>query len=101
MRHYRRPTAAERYARDERRHEQLDADRGPLPQRDDARQPGRLLLQIHGRTIDIDLQPAPRDVRMWRAYRDGAPWMRSGLERIWRAVQAELPPALGRHHWAG
>ena len=35
-----------------------------------------------------------------RAYRDGRPWMRSGLERIWRAVQAELPPPLGRHHWA-
>lgn len=66
----------------------------------DNRQPGRLLLQIHGRSIDINLQPDPRDVRMWRAYRDGQPWMRSGLERIWRALQAELPPTIGRRHWA-
>jgi hypothetical protein len=25
--------------------------------------------------------------------------MRAGLERIWRAVQAELPPVIGRRHW--
>lgn len=96
MRHYRRPTAAERYARAEQR----AAERGLcLAPRDDNRQPGRLLLEVHGRAIDIQLQPDPRDVRMWRAWRDGQPWMRAGLERIWRAVQAELPPVLGRRHW--
>lgn len=68
--------------------------------RDDNRQPGRLLLEIHGRRIDIELRPDPRDVRMWRAYRDGTPWMRSGMERIWRALQSEIPPCVGRRHWA-
>ena len=68
--------------------------------RDDARQPGRLLLQVNGRTIDIELRSDPRDIRMWRAYRDGQPWLRGGLERIWRAVQSEIPAPLGRRHWA-
>lgn len=64
------------------------------------RPPGRLLLEVNGQRIDIELRPDPRDVGLWRAYRDGAPWMRAGLERIWRAVQAELAPALGRRHWS-
>lgn len=98
MRHYRYTTPAERDARMERR----AADRGGpcTDPRDDNRAPGRLLLQIHGRSIDIELRPDPRDVRLWRAYRDGSPWMRSGLERIWRAVQAEITPCVGRRHWA-
>lgn len=77
------------------------AELGPCRDpRDDNRAPGRLLLEVNGQRIDIELRPDQRDVRLWRAYRDGRPWMRSGLERIWRAVQAELPPPLGRHHWA-
>jgi hypothetical protein len=67
--------------------------------RDDMREPGRLLLEINGRRFDIDLRPDPRDVRMWRAYREGEPWLRGGLERIWRAMQAEIPLPLGRAHW--
>lgn len=83
-----------------RRRVEQAAELGPCREpRDDARPPGRLLLEINGRTIDIDLRPDPRDVRMWRAYRGGEPWMRAGLERIWRSVQAELPPALGRRRW--
>lgn len=98
MRHYRRSTPAEIDARMERRAAAL----GPCTEpRDDNRQPGRLLLVIHGRSIDIELRPDPRDVRMWRAYRDGQPWMRSGLERIWRALQSEIPPCIGRRHWVG
>jgi hypothetical protein len=94
----RRATATDHYARAER----LAAAIGPCTEpRDDNRAPGRLLLEVNGRRIDIELRPDPRDVRMWRAYRDGAPWMRSGLERIWRAVQADLPPAIGRRHWNG
>ena len=96
MRHYRYPTPAELDARRERRGAELGPYREP---RDDMRQPGRLLLQVHGRTIDLHLQPDPRDVRMWRAWRDGQPWMRGGLERIWRAVQAEVPACIGRRHW--
>ena len=84
MRHYRYAPPAERDARIERRATEL----GPCTQpRDDYRQPGRLLLEVHGRRIDIELRPDPRDVRLWRAYRDGQPWMRSGLERIWRAIR--------------
>ena len=91
-----RATAADHYARAERR----AVERGPNTEpREDNRRPGRLLLEVNGRRIDITLQPDPRDVRMWRAYREGAPWMRAGLERIWRAVQAELPPVIGRRHW--
>ena len=92
----RRATAAAHYARAERRAAELGACTEPL---DDNRTTGRLLLEVNGRRIDIALRPDPRDVRMWRAYRDGTPWMRSGLERIWRAVQAELPPVIGRRHW--
>ena len=99
MRHYRYATSAERDARAERRIGRAP-ELGPCTEaRDDHRQPGRLLLQVHGRTIDVDLQPDPRDVRMWRAWRDGKPWMRSGLERIWRAVLADIPPTLGRQRW--
>jgi hypothetical protein len=42
---------------------------------------------------------------MWRAYRDGEPWivdgrpMRGGLEMMWRAIQAEIAKPLGRRHW--
>lgn len=99
MRHYHYATAAARDARIERRIA-LAAELGPCREpRDDMRPPGRLLLEVNGQTIDIELRPDPRDVRVWRAYRNGAPWMRAGLERIWRAVQAELPPVLGRRHW--
>lgn len=38
---------------------------------------------------------APRaetqDVRQWRVYWNGKPWMCAGLERVWRAVQEEMP----------
>lgn len=73
---------------------------GPAPgPRDDNRQPGRLLLDIGSQVIDLELRPDPRDVRMWLAYRNGAPYLRAGLERIWRHVQAEISPPLGRAHW--
>jgi hypothetical protein len=96
MRHYRRQSPAARDAMLERRATEL----GPrTAQCDDNRQAGRLLLEVNGQRIDIELQPDPRDVRMWRAYRGGQPWMRCGLERIWRAVQADLLPCVGRRHW--
>ena len=75
---------------------------GPAPgPRDDNRQPGRLLLDIGSTVIDLELRPDPRDVRMWRAYRSGEPYLRGGLERIWRKVQSEIAPPLGRAHWSG
>lgn len=75
MRQYRYASRAARDARAERRMERA-AELGPcIEPRDDARQPGRLLLQVNGRTIDIELRPDPRDVRMWRAWRDGHPWL--------------------------
>lgn len=40
-----------------------------------------------------------RDVRRWLAYRDGEPYLHGGLERIWRKVQSESAPPLGRAHW--
>lgn len=72
----------------------------PIGPRDDNRSTGRLLLDIGAQMFDLELRPDPRDVRRWLAYRNGQPFMRGGLERIWRAVQAEIAPALGRRHWA-
>lgn len=73
---------------------------GPAPgPRDDMRTVGRLLLDIGSTVIDLELRPDPRDVRRWLAYRDGKPYMRAGLERIWRKVQSETAPPLGRAHW--
>ena len=40
-----------------------------------------------------------RDVRQWRVFRDGEPWMCAGLERFWRTMQREMNPALGWRHW--
>jgi hypothetical protein len=71
----------------------------PVGQRDDNRQPGRLLLDVNGVVIDLHLVPDPRDVRRWKAYREGQPYMRAGLEQIWRKVQSEQSPVLGRRHW--
>jgi hypothetical protein len=68
--------------------------------RDDARPVGRLLLDIGSQTIDLELRPDPRDVRRWRAYRNGEPYLHAGLERIWRKVQSEIAPPLGRDRWS-
>jgi hypothetical protein len=73
---------------------------GPAPgPRDDMRPIGRLLLDIGSTTVDLELRPDPRDVRRWRAYRDGEPYCHGGLERIWRKLQSELASPLGRDHW--
>ena len=71
-----------------------------LPDRPDPpqRQPGRLLLEVNGQTIDLHFVPDPRDVRRWCAWRNGEPYLRGGLEAIWRRIQSELHPALGRRH---
>jgi hypothetical protein len=50
----------------------------PIGPRTDNRQPGRLLLDIGSQVIDLELRPDPRDVRVWLAYRDGAPYLRIG-----------------------
>jgi hypothetical protein len=71
----------------------------PIELRDDMRPVGRLLLDIGPNVIDLELRPDPRDVRRWRAYRDGDPYLHAGLERIWRKVQSELVPPLGRDRW--
>ena len=71
----------------------------PLGVRDDMRQAGRLLLDIGSTLIDLELRPDPRDVRRWLAYRSGEPYLRGGLERIWRKVQSEISPPLGRSNW--
>lgn len=48
----------------------------------------------------LHFEPSLRDVRQWRVFRDGQPWMCAGLERVWRAMQTrEMRPALGRRHW--
>jgi hypothetical protein len=95
-----------RRARKDARHEAARRTRalnrmaGPAPgPRDDMRQPGRLLLDIGRTVIDLELRPDPRDVRRWLAYRNGRPYCHAGLEGIWRTVQREVTPAMGRRHW--
>lgn len=74
--------------------------RPPAGPRDDNRTTGRLLLDIGSQVIDLELRPDPRDVRRWYAYRCGQPFAHAGLERIWRMVQSDIAPPLGRSHWS-
>jgi hypothetical protein len=65
----------------------------------DRRQPFDWTFSCGGVCWSLHFEPSPRDVRQWRVYRDGQPWMCAGLERVWRAMQREMSPALGRRHW--
>ena len=65
----------------------------------DRRQPFDGTFACGGVSWSLHFEPSPRDVRQWRVYRDGQPWMCAGLERVWRAMQREMSPALGRRHW--
>lgn len=101
MRTYRPATSAERDARAERRvarNAESDADR-PVIVQDDRRQPFDWSFSCGGVSWSLHFEPNPRDVRQWRVFRDGQPWMCAGLERVWRAMQREMAPALGRRHW--
>ena len=83
-----------------RKRAETEHDCESVEARDDMREPGRLLLEISGYSFDVELRPHHRDVRLWHAYRDGKPWIpAAGLERIWRAIQSEIAPPLGRRHW--
>lgn len=100
MRHYRPATLAEREARaEQRRNKATDAEPIP-PRKDDAdrRQPFDWTFFCGGVTWALHFEPNPRDVRQWRVSRDGEPWMCAGLERVWRAMQREMGPALGRRN---
>jgi hypothetical protein len=85
-----------KYARRRYAAQPKDREVGP---RDDMREPGRLLLEVNGYSFDLRLDPDRRDVRMWCVYRDGQPWIRGGLERVWRAMQSEMALPIGRRHW--
>lgn len=52
-----------------------------------------------GVSWSLHFEPNPQDVRQWRVYRNGEPWMCVGLERVWRAMRKEMVPVLGRRHW--
>jgi hypothetical protein len=71
----------------------------PIGPRDDNRAVGRLLLDIGTHVVDLELRPDPRDVRRWYAYRNGRPFAHAGLERIWRMIQTDIAPPIGRSHW--
>ena len=100
MRPYRTATSAERDARAERRQpSRVDGSDTVQAERQDNRQPFDWTFSCGGITWSLHFEPNPRDVRQWRVFRDGEPWMCAGLERIWRAMQSEMSPALGRRHW--
>ena len=66
------------------------------------REPGEFVLRVNGYRYDCILNPHGRDVRLWHVIRDGELWLPStGLERMWRTVQAEMAQPLGRRNWAG
>jgi hypothetical protein len=101
MRRYRHATRAERDARIERRlpsAAEPEQDRA-IDLREDHRQPFDWTFSCGGVSWSLHFEPSQRDVRQWRVYRDGTPWMCAGLERVWRAMQREMSPALGRRHW--
>lgn len=101
MRPYRPASSATRDARAERRLNRAAEDGLGLPSdlREDHRQPFDWTFACGGVSWSLHFEPNPRDVRQWRVFRDGQPWMCAGLERVWRAMQKEMSPALGRRHW--
>ena len=101
MRPYRSATPAERDARAERRTSRAEeAGSGPpLDADQDRRQPFDWSFSCGGASWSLHFEPNPRDVRQWRVFRDGQPWMYAGLERVWRDMQREMSPMLGRRHW--
>lgn len=72
---------------------------GPPELPRDPRQPSDWALLCGGVSWSLHFEPSPRDVRQWRVYRNGEPWMCAGLQRVWRAMQKEMAPVLGRRHW--
>jgi hypothetical protein len=102
MRRYRLATSAERDARIERRlGVARQARPGPAVQAPgDGRQPFDWTFSCGGVHWALHFEPSLRDVRQWRVWRDGQPWMCAGLERVWRAMQREMSPMLGRRHWS-
>ena|SRR6218665_1279901 len=100
MRPYRPASRATRDARAERRLSSAAED-GELPsdRRDDNQQPFDWTISCGGVSWPLHFEPNPRDVRQWRVFREGQPWMCAGLERVWRSMQKEMSPALGRRHW--
>jgi hypothetical protein len=101
MRRYRPATSAERDARMERRLAiaKESGSSPPFEPLGDGRQPFDWTFSCGGVGWSLHFEPSPRDVRQWRVYRNGQPWMCAGLERVWRAMQREMNPALGRRHW--
>jgi hypothetical protein len=71
----------------------------PVAQRDDMRPPFDWCFSVSGVTWNLHFEADPRDVRRWRVWRDGEPWMVSGLEQVWRAMQREMAQPLGRRNW--
>ena len=66
---------------------------------EDRRLPFDWIFACGGVSWSLHFEPNRRDVRQWQVYRDGNFWMCAGLEKVWRAMQKEMAPALGRRHW--
>jgi hypothetical protein len=102
MRPYRSATPAERDARRERRLIRASDEAAsaiPPARHEDLRQPFDWTFSCGGVSWALHFERNPRDVRQWRVFRDGQPRMRAGLDWVWRALQREMSPALGRRHW--
>lgn len=59
----------------------------------------RTLFDLSLADIAITFELKPRDVRQLRVFRDGEPWISTGLGRVQKTMQREMEPALGRRHW--
>jgi len=65
----------------------------------DLRKPFVWQWEAYGVVWDLHFEADPRDVRRWCVSRNGQPWMRCGLEQVWRAMQREMARPLGRRSW--
>jgi len=81
MRPYRLAASAERDARAERRLGRTGDDGLERPQlvREDHRQSFDWTFAGGGISWSLHFEPNPKDVRQWRVFRDGQPWMCAGL----------------------
>lgn len=79
-------------------------DRSQIPSRsdprDDCRRVGRILIDVHGLSIDWALHPDRRDVRRWYAIDlSGVTHKHAAWPTMLREIAAKQPQALGRRHW--
>jgi hypothetical protein len=70
----------------------------PAPEYSQPRQTGELVLCVNGQRFVCELVPNGRDCRRWNVSINGKAWRTSGLEGVWRHLQAQIAPRLGERN---